>query len=186
MLLLVSVLDVVRAWADEQPTRNDASAYDGLGGDQPGGRPFLAHRCRRGLRQASDGCSLGDVGGVHGSRSADLGGEQPDGSTAHEIGQGVDEGIDEISVVLAPPEKDGVHDIAVVRVNEVRVKRVLDGDPELVVSVVIPPELLDNHARNETQPARGACGLGGVPTRGRTQLTPPDLCVVHWGASART
>ena len=47
---------------------------------------------------------LGDVGGVHGVGPADLGGEQPDDAAGGEVGQRVHERVDQVAVLVAPPE----------------------------------------------------------------------------------
>ena len=67
-------------------------------------------------------------------------------AAADEVGQRVDEAVDEVAVLVAPPQHDGVHDVAVVAVDHVGVDGVLDRDPQVVVGVGVPAELLDDHA----------------------------------------
>src|SRR4029077_1417623 len=123
------------------------------------------------------GCSLGDVGGFDGVRAADLGGEQPDDTAAHEVGQRVHQAVDEVAVLVTPPQHDRVHDIAVVGVDHVGVEGVLDRDPEVVVGVGVPAELLDDHAFDQAESrggTRGGVGMGGTATSGRAQRAPPS------------
>ena len=151
---------------------------DRLGGDQPGGRPVLADRGGGGLGEPGDRRGLGDVGGLDGVGSADLGGEQPDRAAADQVGQRVDEAVDQVAVLGPPPQHDGVHDVAVVAVDHVRVDGVLDRDPELVVGVVVPPELLDDGALGEAQPVSRARRqrLSGWTRHPRSSsLRPPPL-----------
>ena len=70
--------------------------------------------------------------------AADLRGEQPDDAAADEVGEGVDEPVDQVAVLVAPPQHDGVDDVAVVAVDHVGVDGVLDRDPQVVVGVGVP------------------------------------------------
>ena len=118
---------------------------------------------------------LGDVGGVDRVGAADLRGQQPDRAAADQVGQRVDEAVDEVAVLVAPPQHDRVDDVAVVAVDHVGVDGVLDGDPEVVVGVVVPAELLDHHAGLEAQPAAAGPGrLSGWTRHPRSSSrTPP-------------
>ncbi len=93
-------------------------------------------------------------------RPPDLRREQPDGAAPDQVGQRVDEAVDQVAVLVAPPQQHGVHDVAVVTVDHVAVDGVLDRDPEGVVGVVVPAELLDHHAGVEAE------------SGGRTQSAP--------------
>src|SRR6476620_11169989 len=151
-----------------------------LGSHQPGGGPVPGHRGGRGRGQPRDGCRLGHVGGVDGTRAPHLRGQQPDRATVHQVGEGVHERVDEVAVVLAPPQQDGVDHIAVVAVDHVGIDRVLDLHADRVVDVLVPPELLDHHAVLQTEPLPGVLGGGGAfgTTRGRAHVTPPHLVLV--------
>ena len=86
---------------------------------------------------------------------------------------GVDEAVDEVAVLGPPPQHDRVDHVAVVAVDHVRVDGVLDGDPQLVVGVGVPAELLDDHAGLDAQPLGSTCCLGGSATHRRAHATPP-------------
>ena len=88
-------------------------------------------------------------------------------AAADEVGQRVDEAVDQVAVVVAPPQQHRVDDVAVVAVDHVGVDAVLDRDAQLVVGVVVPAELLDHHAGLEPQPVARA------PV-GRRQNRPPS------------
>ena len=49
--------------------------------------------------------------------------EDDDEAVVGEVGEGVDDGIDEIAVIVAPPDHDGIGDIAIVLVLELVVVR---------------------------------------------------------------
>ena len=83
-----------------------------------------------------------------------------------QVGQRVDEAVDQVAVVVAPPQQHGVDHVAVVAVDHVGVDGVLDRDAEGVVGVVVPAELLDDHAR--------ACS----PSRLRGPAVGPPCCWV--------
>ena len=106
------------------------------------------------------GAASADVGGVDRAGSADLGREQPDRAATDEVGQRVDEAVDEVTVVVAPPQQDRVDDVAVVAVDHVGVDAVLDRDAQLVIGVVVPAEFLDDHAGLEPEPVSRSCHLG--------------------------
>ena len=89
--------------------------------------------------------------------------------------------VDQVAVVVAPPQQDGVDHVAVVAVDHVGVDGVLDRDPELVVGVVVPAELLDDHAGRRSPavpPARSVVdpsGLRGIAARGRAHCSSTHL-----------
>ena len=104
--------------------------------------------------------------------AARLGGEQPDHAPGGEGGQPVDESVDEVTVVVAPPQQDDVDDVLVVLVHERGTGDLLDGDPEVFVAVLVPAELLHHLAGLQRQAARPLAALRGV--RGRTHETVPS------------
>ena len=138
----------------------------------------LLDRRRGGLRQAGDRRRLGDVRRLDRVRAADLRGEQPDGAAADQVGQRVDQPVDQVAVLVAPPEHHRVDHVAVVAVDHVGVDGVLDGDPQPVVGVGVPAELLDDHAGLEPEPlgGPGSARLGGAPTLGRAHAVLLRLC----------
>src|SRR3546814_8237898 len=133
------------AWVvDSGPVRPETGAGGGsvgrLGGDQAGGGPLAADRGGRRLGQARDRGGLGDVRRVHGVGATHLGGEQPDDATTDQVGQGVHECVDQVAVVITPPEQYGVHDVAVGAVHHVGVDRVLALEPQTVSGVFVTTE----------------------------------------------
>src|SRR5699024_6931903 len=54
----------------------------------------------------------------------------------------VDQGVDKVLVAVAPPQKHGIDDIAVVVVDEFVARVLLDGFTQPVIDVVVPAQLL--------------------------------------------
>ena len=105
----------------------------------------MTHREGRRGGQTSDRGSLGDVGRIDCFWPTYLGGEQPDRAAADQISEGVHQGVDEVTISLAPPQDHCLDDIAVIAVDEVGIDCILDGLAHRVVNVVVPAKLLDNH-----------------------------------------
>ena len=83
----------------------------------------------------------------------------------------VDERVDQVAVAVAPPQQDRVHDVVVVLVDEGAARRLLDRDPQVVVAVLVPPELLDDLALLERQPGgQLSVLLRGVRGRAHEQV----------------
>ena len=76
-----------------------------------------------------------------------LGSHQPDDSVIGERSDGVDETVDEISVVIAPPHHHRVDDVVEVFVHQVPADDGLDTRPDDGVGVFVPVEFLDGHPR---------------------------------------
>ena len=64
-----------------------------------------------------------------------------------ERGQRVDERVDQVTVVLAPPQQDRVDDLVVVLVDELAAGERRDRGAQLVVAVLVVAELLDDLTR---------------------------------------
>ena len=103
------------------------------------------------------GRGLGDVAGLDVARTAGLGHEQPDDAVVGQRGDRVHQGVDEIAVVLAPPQEDDVGHLVGVLVDHLAAREVDDGVAQVLVGVLVPAELLHDHARLDAQP-RGHAG----------------------------
>lgn len=68
--------------------------------------------------------------------------EKPHGPSGDEARQAIDERIGEITITIAPPHNDTVHDLAGVLVFEVGVDKVLDGIAKVEIYIVVIPEFL--------------------------------------------
>ena len=88
------------------------------------------------------------------STAAGLGRQQPDDTVVRQRGQGVDESVDEIAVAFAPPHHHGVDDVVVVLVDEVRARSLGHDAAQLLVAVVVVPDLLDDRTGGDTQLVR--------------------------------
>ena len=90
---------------------------------------------------------------------------------SRERAQRVDERVDQVAVAVAPPQQDRVHDVVVVLVDQGAARRLLDRDPQGVVAVLVPPELLDHLALLERQPGgQLSVLLRGVRGRAHEQV----------------
>ena len=109
-------------------------------------------------------------------------------AAADQVGQRVDEAVDEVAVVVAPPQQHRVHDVAVVTVDHVGVDAVLDRDAKLVIGVVVPAELLDHHAGLEAQPVcrMVAVAWADSPTGRAHASSSSHVLRVHGSRNART
>ena len=79
--------------------------------------------------------------------------QQPDDAAVAERDQRVDQGVDEVAVVVAPPQQDHVDDVVVVLVDQRGAGQGGDRGPEGVVAVVVVPELLHDLAGRQPEPA---------------------------------
>ena len=76
------------------------------------------------------------------ARTAGLRREKPHGPSGDEARQAIDERIGEITVTIAPPHNDTVHDLAGVLIFEVGVDKVLDSIAKVEIYIVVIPEFL--------------------------------------------
>src|SRR5829696_10007133 len=107
--------------------------------DQPGSRPALANADVGGLGEAGGLGGLGDVAWLDVAGAAGLGREDPDDTAVGERRDRVDERVDQIAVVVAPPEQHGVHHVVGVLVEQlVAVAQFLDRGAKVVVDVLVP------------------------------------------------
>jgi hypothetical protein len=111
--------------------------------------------------QAGRHGGLLDLARVHVVRVAGLGRQQHDEPRVGEVGQGVDERVDEVAVALPEPDEDRVGDVGILLVLELSPREVLDRDPQVVVDVAVPAELLHDLAFPEPQLGQGPAGRSG-------------------------
>ena len=78
------------------------------------------------------------------ARAAGLGGEQHDEAGVEELGQRVDEQVDQVVVAVAVPDDDAVRAVVEVLVLQLTADDILDREPQVVVDVVVVSELLDD------------------------------------------
>ena len=153
---------------------------------QSGEALTLPEACRPAVSAASS-MSLGSTVPTR----PDLGRQQHDEAAVRQVGQGVDQRVGEVAVVLAPPQGDGVGHVAVVLVLELGADDVLDGDAKLVVDVMVVTDLLNHLAGGEPQLRHRAVRRGfrgrnhsvSSLKRDRAPAAPglrrPYDCVVH-------
>jgi hypothetical protein len=93
---------------------------------------------------------------------------------------GIDQGVDQIAVVVPPPQDDGIHDFIGALVEEILVKKGLKGRPHVRIAVVVESHLLHQMVRLEAEPACDPPGVSTVPcVLGRTR--PCSLRAWHAG-----
>ncbi len=104
---------------------------------------------------------------------ADLGSHQPDGSAGLQVGQRLEQGVDQIPVVLAEPEQDDIHRVVRVVAGEFLAGQFHDGVAEGVVTVVVVAELQHDRAALEAEPARHVrlAALAVRVVRGRAHVS---------------
>ena len=94
---------------------------------------------------------------------AGLGHEQPHHAVVGQRGDRVDERVDQVAVVLAPPEDDDVGHLVGVLVDHLAAAQIDDGVAQVLVGVLVPAELLHDHARLDAQPGRHAGAVDAHP-----------------------
>lgn len=104
--------------------------------------PLRAGADRAGLLQPRGGGGIGDVLGVDVARTARLRRHQPDHAVVGQQADRVDESVDEVTVVLAPPHHDDVDHVVVVLVDQLALDHLLDAGPQVEVGVVVEAPLL--------------------------------------------
>jgi hypothetical protein len=75
---------------------------------------------------------------------AGFGCDHPDHAVVSQGGDGVHQAVDEIAVVITPPQQDDVDHLVGVFVEQLTAARVLDVGPDVVVGVLVPAQLLHN------------------------------------------
>src|SRR5699024_3731514 len=103
---------------------------------QAGAGPVRGQVHRAHHPQPGDPGALLDVSGHDVPVAARLRGHHPHGRTGIDVAQGVDHGVGEIAVALAPPQHDGVHDLLGVLVLELPADEVLDCVTQIEIDVV--------------------------------------------------
>jgi len=123
------------------------------------GRPILGHWGRCCQTQACGHDSFGQIRLGHVARPAYLGGEDPQESSRAQVGEGVDQQIHDIPVVLAQPYDDSVDRFRGL-FDQIGVYRLHDSLPEVLVDVLVPTEFFHNHAlhKSEMMDARRVVG----------------------------
>ena len=116
--------------------------------------PCQSREARHGARglQAGGRRGVGDVGRLDVAVAPGLGREQPDDAVVGEDADGVDERVDEVAVLVAPPQHHDVDDVVVVLVDQLGAGDRHDGGPQVLVAVVVVPDLL-HHARRQPCPS---------------------------------
>jgi hypothetical protein len=140
------------------------------------------------LDRPGGGRGLVDVAGLDVPVATGLGREQPDHAAVGQVGQAVDERVDQVAVVLAPPQQDDVDDVVgVVGGDELGAGACLDVGDEVLVDVVadadhlhdragLDPELLGQATRCRVVRGRAhRYPFRSAPT-GRVARSPPDRC----------
>src|SRR5947199_774386 len=157
------------------PSRRSALGSGGSGGNQPSGTPILAGTDDRGLLESGGRCRLGDLAGLDVSGPAGLGRQQPHRAVVGERGDRVDQGVDQVTVTVAPPEQYHVDDLVGVLVDQLATA-VDQRVTEILVDVIVVPHLHYDHPRLDAEPVRQAPYAVGGLTSGRAHCrVPPQL-----------
>jgi hypothetical protein len=129
-------------------------------------RPIVPQRRLRaafGVTSRMPDQSLADITGLDVARAAGLGHQQPDDTVLGQRTDRVHERIDQVTVVLAPPEDDDVGHLVGVLVDHLTARDVDDRVTQILVGVLVPAELLHDHARLDAQPGRHAGAVDAHP-----------------------
>ena len=138
---------------------------------QPRTGPAVAHADVGRLREPRRRRGLGDLAGLDVPAPPGLRGQHPDHAVLGERADRVDQGVDEIAVALPPPDQDQVDDLVGVLVEQFVAAPLLDGVAHRLVDIVVPTELLDDHARLDAELARDVGRPSGI-FRGNHACTP--------------
>ena len=136
-------------------------------GHEPRALPVAARAHRRRLLQSSGGCSISDVFGLHVTIASGLGCQQPDDAMVGKRADGINQCIDQVSIVIAPPQQDNVNDIVVVVVHELDSLGGQQAVAKASIGIVVGADLPDHVARLDREQAerRGAIGAHRVTPR---------------------
>src|SRR5450756_1249574 len=94
------------------------------------------------MKPGRHGCLL-DVAGIDLPHPPSLGSVQHDELTLRQVGQRVHQSVDEVAVILAPPQDPRIDDVAVVLVLELGATDLLDRQTEVLIDVLVISVLLD-------------------------------------------
>ena len=100
------------------------------------------------------------------ARPARLGRQQPDVPPVGQRGQRVDQGVDEISVLVPPPQQDDVDHVVIVLADKLHAVHIADRVAQILVAIVVIADLLHHLARLDAEPFGLAALILGL-ARGR-------------------
>src|SRR5665811_269856 len=108
----------------------------------------------RGGGKTGDRRRFGDVGVGDVTVASDLRRQQPDRAALDKIMERVDQGIDKIAVVLAPPQDHAVDYIPGFTIDQLAASVLLDLGTQCLIDVLVPAQFLDDGVGLETQLCR--------------------------------
>ena len=138
---------------DRRRARQSEFATTGARGDQSSALPVATGTHRGCLLQARGRRGVGDVLGFDMTVASRFGREEPHDAMIGQRPDRIHERIDEIAVVLAPPDEDHVHDIVVVLIDEFDALGRHKCLAQLSVGVAVSPDLPDDGTGRDAQGA---------------------------------
>lgn len=85
------------------------------------------------------------------TRATRLGGQKHDGALIRERGDGIDESVHEVAVVIAPPQQDDVDHLIGILIEQGLPRGALDSLTKPGIAIGVKPDLLDHLARADSQ-----------------------------------
>src|SRR5450631_3250562 len=118
------------------------------------------------MKPCGQSCLL-DVAGIDVTQTASLGSEQDNEPALGKIGQSINESVNEVSVVLTPPQNHCICDVAVVLFLKFGATQTLDRETEVVVDVLVISELLNHLSSGKAQLCHQTLRCRGLREIGR-------------------
>ncbi len=110
------------------------------------------------------------------ARPARLGRQQPDVPPIGQRRQRVDERIDEVPVLVPPPQQDDVNHVVIVLADKLHAVHIADRVAQILVAIVVVADLLHHLARLDAEPLGLAAlilGLARLPRSLTSSCTLP-------------
>lgn len=114
--------------------------------NQSGALPVACRVDGAGLLESGGRRGLRNVGGFDVTVASSLRGEQPDHAVIGQGSDGINEGIDEIAIVIAEPQQHNVNDLIGVFVEQFRAGGSHDSRSQRLVAVIVIAQFLDQLA----------------------------------------
>jgi hypothetical protein len=92
-----------------------------------------------------------NVTGVDMAYTAGFGRQQNDEPTLGKVGESIYESIHEVAVILTPPKDNRICDVAIVLLDQFGATKILNGQPDVVIDVLVIPEFLDHLSSGKAQ-----------------------------------
>ena len=100
--------------------------------------------------QAGSESALGEIGRVEVTPASDLGRDEPDVAGLGQVGERVDEPVNHVAVLIAPPQEHDINRFDGV-LDEVAIDEIHHLGAELLIAIRVPTQLLNHLTRAEPQ-----------------------------------